>query len=236
MIMGEVAVSRSAPSWVATVLGGAYTLHFWPPYGDPAVQQAGHYTGTSESSRFLKVFGLCLGGGFGERRGRGLWVLESDLSSAGLLRLGLARGRTWQDAGHREGGFLGELHLGLGPEMLAQLLGEFLADVIWPAQRGRSGVLHADDSLDRPDDPPRVRLVDERLEQAGTRDDLSVGKMRPPHQGTALAAARGPPAAQRTPETVLLALPGPQPGEPAAGAQEPRGLAEHDLGVDPVTL
>ena len=44
-------MSRSAPSWLATVLGDAYTLHFWPPYGDPDVQQAGHYTGWAEDGR-----------------------------------------------------------------------------------------------------------------------------------------------------------------------------------------
>ena len=38
-------MSRSAPSWLATQPGHVYTLHFWPPYGDPAVQQAKHYTG-----------------------------------------------------------------------------------------------------------------------------------------------------------------------------------------------
>ena len=36
---------RSAPSWLATAPGHVYTLHFWPPYGDPSVQQAKHYTG-----------------------------------------------------------------------------------------------------------------------------------------------------------------------------------------------
>src|SRR5260370_36907624 len=107
---------------------------------------------------------------------------------------------------------------------------------MWPARGGSSWVIHDDGRGDRPDDAPRVRLVDERLEQAGTRDDLSVGKMRPPHQGTAVAAARGPHAAQCSAERVVVALAGLQPGEPAAGAQEPRGLAEHDLGVDPVTL
>jgi hypothetical protein len=44
-------MSRSAPSWLATVLGSAYTLHFWPPYGDPEVQVAGHYTGWAEEGR-----------------------------------------------------------------------------------------------------------------------------------------------------------------------------------------
>ncbi len=38
-------MSRSAPSWLATQLGDVYTLHFWPPYGDPGGQWAGHYTG-----------------------------------------------------------------------------------------------------------------------------------------------------------------------------------------------
>jgi hypothetical protein len=44
-------MSRSAPSWLATVVGDCYTLHFWPPYGDPEVQQAGHYTGWAEEGR-----------------------------------------------------------------------------------------------------------------------------------------------------------------------------------------
>ena len=38
----------SAPSWLATQLGHVYTLHFWPPYGDPEGQHAGHYTGSSD--------------------------------------------------------------------------------------------------------------------------------------------------------------------------------------------
>jgi len=44
-------VSRSKPSWLATVPGEVYTLHFWPPYGDPEVQVAGHYTGWSEEGK-----------------------------------------------------------------------------------------------------------------------------------------------------------------------------------------
>jgi hypothetical protein len=47
-------VSRSRPSWLATVLGDAYTLHFWPPYGDPEVQQARHYTGWAEEGRLTR--------------------------------------------------------------------------------------------------------------------------------------------------------------------------------------
>ena len=34
-------MSRSAPSWLATQPGDVYTLHFWPPYGDPEGQRAG---------------------------------------------------------------------------------------------------------------------------------------------------------------------------------------------------
>ncbi len=44
-------MSRSAPSWLATQLGDVYTLHFWPPYGDPASQYAGHYTGWAREGR-----------------------------------------------------------------------------------------------------------------------------------------------------------------------------------------
>jgi hypothetical protein len=44
-------MSRSAPSWLSTQLGDVYTLHFWPPYGDPAGQYAGHYTGWAREGR-----------------------------------------------------------------------------------------------------------------------------------------------------------------------------------------
>jgi hypothetical protein len=37
-------MSRRAPSWLAMTPGEVYTLHFWPPYGDPDVQLAKHYT------------------------------------------------------------------------------------------------------------------------------------------------------------------------------------------------
>ena len=44
-------MSRGAPSWLATQLGDVYTLHFWPPYGDPEGQWAGHYTGWAREGR-----------------------------------------------------------------------------------------------------------------------------------------------------------------------------------------
>jgi hypothetical protein len=44
-------VSRSKPSWLSTVQGEVYTLHFWPPYGDPEVQVAGHYTGWAQEGK-----------------------------------------------------------------------------------------------------------------------------------------------------------------------------------------
>jgi hypothetical protein len=47
-------MSRGAPSWLATMLGQVYTLHFWPPYGDPDVQQAKHYTGWAEEGRLAR--------------------------------------------------------------------------------------------------------------------------------------------------------------------------------------
>jgi hypothetical protein len=34
--------------------GEVYTLHFWPPYGDPEVQEAKHYTGWAEEGRLAR--------------------------------------------------------------------------------------------------------------------------------------------------------------------------------------
>src|SRR6516164_3192592 len=47
-------MSRSAPSWLAQTPGEVYTLHFWPPYGDPDVQLAKHYTGWAEQGRLAR--------------------------------------------------------------------------------------------------------------------------------------------------------------------------------------
>ena len=47
-------MSRSAPSWLAQTPGEVYTLHFWPPYGDPDVQLAKHYTGWAEEGRLAR--------------------------------------------------------------------------------------------------------------------------------------------------------------------------------------
>ena len=47
-------MSRGAPSWLATTPGEVYTLHFWPPYGDPDVQLAKHYTGWAEEGRLAR--------------------------------------------------------------------------------------------------------------------------------------------------------------------------------------
>ena len=47
-------MSRRAPSWLSTTPGAVYTLHFWPPYGDPDVQLAKHYTGWAEEGRVAR--------------------------------------------------------------------------------------------------------------------------------------------------------------------------------------
>jgi hypothetical protein len=47
-------MSRRAPSWLALTQGEVYTLHFWPPYGDPDVQLAKHYTGWAEEGRLAR--------------------------------------------------------------------------------------------------------------------------------------------------------------------------------------
>ena len=47
-------MSRRAPSGQAWQVGDVYTLHFWPPYGDPEIQQAKHYTGWVEKGRLAR--------------------------------------------------------------------------------------------------------------------------------------------------------------------------------------
>ena len=42
---------QGAPSWLAAIPGEVYTLHFWPPFGDPEVQASGHYTGWTHEGR-----------------------------------------------------------------------------------------------------------------------------------------------------------------------------------------
>ena len=73
-------MSRSAPSWLATVPGAVYTLHFWPPYGDPEVQHAGHYTGWAEDGRLnRRLVDHALGRGARltqlQREAGGSWVV-----------------------------------------------------------------------------------------------------------------------------------------------------------------
>jgi predicted GIY-YIG superfamily endonuclease len=75
-------MSRSKPSWLATVLGDAYTLHFWPPYGDPEVQQAGHYTGWAQEGRLRqRLVDHVLGRGARltqvQREAGGTWVVAN---------------------------------------------------------------------------------------------------------------------------------------------------------------
>jgi hypothetical protein len=73
-------MSRSAPSWLATMPGEVYTLHFWPPYGDPEVQQAKHYTGWAEEGRLARrLTDHALGRGARltqvQRQAGGSWVI-----------------------------------------------------------------------------------------------------------------------------------------------------------------
>ena len=42
---------RGAPSGLAWQVGDVYTLHLWPPFGMPDVQQSGHYTGWAREGR-----------------------------------------------------------------------------------------------------------------------------------------------------------------------------------------
>ena len=73
-------MSRSKPSWLATVPGEVYTLHFWPPYGDPEVQVAGHYTGWAQEGKLqYRLTDHALGRGARltqvQREAGGTWVV-----------------------------------------------------------------------------------------------------------------------------------------------------------------
>ena len=73
-------MSRGAPAWLATQPGDVYTLHFWPRYGDPAGQYAGHYTGWVREGRLsLRLTDHALGRGARltqvQLRAGGSWVL-----------------------------------------------------------------------------------------------------------------------------------------------------------------
>src|SRR5271166_4162042 len=128
------------------------------------------------------------------------------------------------NAGHRERRLLGEMYLGLRPEVVAEFVGEFLADVIWPAERGSSCVLHADDYIDRQDHPPRVCPLDRLRKRARVRDDLGIGKLPLLHPGAVVVAAGDPHLQQFSPERVVVALASGQQAEPAARPQELRRL------------
>ena len=73
-------MSRSTPSWLSTVPGEVYTLHFWPPYGDPEVQVAGHYTGWAQEGKLpYRLTDHALGRGARltqvQREAGGTWVV-----------------------------------------------------------------------------------------------------------------------------------------------------------------
>jgi hypothetical protein len=74
-------VSRhGAPSGLAWQIGDAYTLHFWPPFGDPAVQASGHYSGWALECRLAaRLTDHHLGRGARltqlQREAGGSWVL-----------------------------------------------------------------------------------------------------------------------------------------------------------------
>ena len=73
-------MARSKPSWLATIPGEVYTLHFWPPYGDPEIQAAGHYTGWAKEGKLAyRLTDHALGRGARltqvQREAGGTWVV-----------------------------------------------------------------------------------------------------------------------------------------------------------------
>jgi hypothetical protein len=76
-------VSRhGVPSGLAWQVGDVYTLHLWPPFGVPGVQQSGHYTGwTLEGGLPYRLTDHALGRGARltqlQREAGGSWVLAN---------------------------------------------------------------------------------------------------------------------------------------------------------------
>ena len=71
---------RGAPSGLAWQVGDVYTLHLWPPFGMPDVQQSGHYTGWALEGRLrYRLTDHALGRGARltqlQREAGGSWVL-----------------------------------------------------------------------------------------------------------------------------------------------------------------
>jgi hypothetical protein len=71
---------HSPPSGLAAIPGEVYTLHFWPPYGNPEVQASGHYTGWTQEGRLRgRLTDHALGRGARltqlQRQAGGTWVV-----------------------------------------------------------------------------------------------------------------------------------------------------------------
>ena len=104
--------------------------------------------------------------------------------------------------------------------------------VFRPAQRRRPGVLHADHVRGRAGDPPRERPVRRRPEQPAAAERLVIGGPR--HPRAVVRRPRQPHAVERGAKWLLVPLLVAGHGQPAARPQQPRRLAEADLGIDPV--
>ena len=72
---------KGVPSGISQVPGEVYTLHFWPPYGEPEGQQANHYTGWTHLGRVRARMGE-------HHRGRGARLTEIQVSAGGSFVLG----------------------------------------------------------------------------------------------------------------------------------------------------
>jgi hypothetical protein len=73
---------RGVPSGLAWQVGDVYTLHLWPPFGTPGVQQSGHYTGWALEGRLpYRLTDHALGRGARltqlQREAGGSWALAN---------------------------------------------------------------------------------------------------------------------------------------------------------------
>jgi SET family sugar efflux transporter-like MFS transporter len=167
-----------------------------------------------------------------DQAGQGVLFLACEPTERrGRLRI-RADGGTGQGTRHRDAGLQCQLDLPLVAQVLAQLPVEPLAYLVGPAQSGRPRVLHAHDRVGGVAGALRMAAHHRRAEQLAGRERLRVAGQR--HPRAHIVRAGQPHLVQDRAEGVVVALGGAEDGEPAAGPQQPGGLHEPDLRVDPV--
>jgi hypothetical protein len=125
-----------------------------------------------------------------------------------------------------------QVHDRVALEGPAKVLGEVTLRTGRPAQKRRPGAFQTDELAGSKGGLLAVRQADRCPEQAGGGDGPGIGW--PPVPRTAGVAVPDPQIVQCRADGMVVALFPAEQAEPAAWPQQPGGLAERDLRVDPV--